>query len=135
MRKLLVLLLALAMTLGLGAYAFADDTTCELLEEDQKKVLEIKNIFLNEMVGDGNLTQEDVDAIYQDLENQVHHNAMRGLGFGIWLRDSEYAEELYDIMPHKEQGLHGGYGSQDSEGNYRDNRPSKGHGHRGGRHN
>jgi len=135
MKKTLVLILVLAMLMGLSVYAFADDTTCDLLEEDQKKVLEIKNIFLNEMVGDGHLTQEEVDAIYQDLENQVHHNAMRGLGFGIWLKDSEYAEELYDIMPHKDQGLHSGYNFQDSDENYRDNRPMKGHGHRGGRHN
>ena len=135
MKKLFLLVLALMMVMGLSVYAFADDEVCELSQEDYAKVLIVKSIFLGEKVNDGTLTQDEADAIYADLEEQVHNNAMRGLGFGQWLRDSEYADDLYEIMPHKGQGMRQGYGSQEGQGSQTGERPMNGKGHRGGRNN
>jgi len=121
MKKLLMLMVVFTMVVGMGAFVYADDV-CDLSEEDQAKVLSVKSAFLGEKVADGTLTQEQADAMYADLVNQVHNNTLRGLGFGSWLRDSEYADDLESIMPHK----NGGTG----------NRPMDGTGHRrGGRNN
>ena len=128
MKKLLVLLMAGVMVMSVSVFAFAD-TTCELSEEDQVKVLSVKNVFLAEKLEAGEIDQEVYDRIQTDLENQEQNNAMRGLGFGIWLRDSEYVDELADIMPHKNMG--NGY----NDGNHTGERPLNGQGHRGGNRN
>ncbi len=122
MKKMLVLLMAGVMVMSVSVFAFAD-TTCELSEEDQEKVLNVKNIFLAEKLDADEIDQEVYDRIRTDLENQAQNNAMRGLGFGIWLRDSEYADDLEGIMPHKNAGNHTG------------ERPLNGQGHRGGNRN
>ena len=101
MKKLVTLLLAFTMIIGVGAYAFADETVCELSEEDQVYMLSVKSQFLGDKVTDGTLTQEEANALYSDLENQLQKGSLKGLGFGVWLRGSEHAEKTSDIMPHK----------------------------------
>lgn len=105
MKKIIILVLALGMILSLGAYVFADDDICELSDEEYAKVLSIKEAFLEEKVSDGTITQDEADEIYADLESQSRNRALRGLGFGAWLRDSEYADVLYEIMPRKGSSL------------------------------
>lgn len=104
MKKLMMLVLVFTMVVGLGAFAYAD-TACDLSEEEQAQVLSVKSLFLGEKVADGTLTQAEADDMYDALVNQTQGNTLRGLGFGSWLRDSEYAEELNEIMPHKNEGL------------------------------
>ncbi|MCH4887272.1 hypothetical protein EZV73_06800 [Acidaminobacter sp. JC074] len=135
MKKILLLVLSMIMVMGLSVYAFAEDDICELSEEDYAKVLSVKSIFLGEKVTEGTLTQAEADAIYEDLENKVRNNTMRGLGFGQWLRESDYADDLYEIMPHKNQGMHQGSHSQDGQGCQSGERPMNGRGYRGGRNN
>jgi hypothetical protein len=101
MKKLVTLLLALTMVIGVGVFAFADDVVCDLSEEDQAYMLSVKSQFLGDKVIEGTISQETADALYSDLEKQVHNSSLRGLGFGVWLRASEYAEEALEIMPHK----------------------------------
>lgn len=113
MKKIIILVLALGMILSLGAYVFADDDTCELSDEDYAKVLSIKEAFLEEKVSDGTITQDEADEIYADLENQTRHS-LRGLGFGAWLRDSEYADVLYEIMPRNGFNLGRGRGCRNN---------------------
>lgn len=116
-----MMVLVLTMVMGLGVFVYADDV-CDLSEEEQALVLSAKSAFLGEKVADGTLTQEQADAMYTDLLNQAHNRTLKGLGFGSWLKDSEYADDLSTVMPHK----NGGMGS----------RPLDGTGHkRGGRNN
>lgn len=103
MKKIVVLVLALAMTVGLGAYVFAEevetDYICQLTDEQQAYMLEVKEAFLTEIVADGEITQAEADEILAELKENTRTRSMRGLGFGIWLRDSEYADDFYDMMP------------------------------------
>ena len=132
MKKLLTLLLALTMVIGVGVYAFADDVVCELSEEDQAYMLGVKSQFLGEKVTDGTLTQDEANALYADLENQVHNRSLKNSGFGVWLRDSEYADKAAEIMPHKNAN---GDGEQPLDGTgHQGNRSLDGSGQRG-RHN
>ena len=132
MKKLITLLLALTLVIGVGAYTFADDDVCELGEEDQAYMLSVKSHFLGEKVADDTITQEEADALYEDLVNQVHNRSLRGLGFGAWLRESEYADKAAEIMPHK-NGFGDGERHLDGTG-HQGNRKLDGSGH-GGRHN
>lgn len=121
MKKLVTLLLALTMIIGMGAYAFADDVVCELSEEDQAYMLGVKSKFLGEKVADGTITQPQADILFTDLENQLRKGSLKGLGFGVWLRESEYAEKALEIMPHK-NGLGDGERNLDGTGSHRGNR-------------
>ena len=125
MKKLVALLLALTMVIGMGAYAFADDVVCELSEEDQAYMLGVKSQFLGEKVTDGTLTQDEADDLYSDLVNQVHNGSLKGLGFGVWLSESEYADKALEIMPHK-NGFGDGERNLDGTGSHRGNRSLNG---------
>lgn len=107
MKKLMTLLLIGTLVLAGSAYAFADDTTtCELDPEVYEKVLAIKDEFIAEKVADGTLTAEEASAILEALSTQSGHDELRDLGFGIWMQENGYMDELFDLLPHKGNGSH-----------------------------
>lgn len=116
MKKLVTLLLIGTLVIAGSVYAFADETVvCELDPEVAEKVLEIKDEFLAAKVNDGTLTQAEADAIEAVLETREGHDELRDLGFGIWLQENDYMDELYDILPRK------GGRDMDKGGSYRGN--------------
>lgn len=132
MKKLITLLLALTLVIGLGVYAFADDEVCELSEEDQTYMLGVKSQFLGEKVKDKTISQDEADALYGELVDQVHNRSLRALGFGAWLRESKFADKASEIMPHR-NGFATSERPLDGTG-HQGNRKFDGSGH-GGRHN
>lgn len=95
MKKMIVICLALVMILSLGAYAFADHSF-NGSEKDQEEILLIQEVFLEDQVTQGILTQDQADEMYLELA-QGNHHVLRGLGFGLWLRESDFV----DLMPHR----------------------------------
>jgi len=151
MKKVLILLMVVTMVFGVSVYAFADDTTeatvCEISPEYVERFLEIKTEFINGKVADGTLDAELASTMLKELETQTGHDTLMDLGFGIWLRDSEYAEEALDILPHKnmstrgydgerlenclEDGTHRNFTDEEFEA-YKAEHQNKGFGHRNG---
>lgn len=104
MKKIMTVLLIATMVLAGSVFAFAD-TTCELDPEVYDQVLAIKVEFLEAKVADGTLTQAEADLIQENLNNQTGQDELVALGYGIWLNDSGYMDDLYDVLPHKNMGL------------------------------
>lgn len=104
MKKIITLLLIGTMVLAGSVFAFAD-TTCELDPEVYEQVTAIKVEFLEAKVADGTLTQEEADAIQVNLDNQTGQDELMSLGYGIWLNESGYMDELSEVLPHKNMGL------------------------------
>jgi hypothetical protein len=100
MKRIAVIILILALITTISVYAFADEDVCELNEDEHIHMLSVKSQFLGHKITQGILSQDEADKIYTELQNKVHNHSMRGLGFGIWLKESKYAE---DIMPHKNE--------------------------------
>ena len=111
MKKIIVLIVALVMVLSIGLYVFADEETygCGLSEDDWEKMIEVKTEFLAEQVKAGDLTQEEADELMASFKNN-ETGVFRGFGFGYWMRDSEYADDMYDIM--ENNGSRGGCGGR-----------------------
>jgi hypothetical protein len=101
MKKVLVLLVVSAMVLSGSVLAFADETTCELPEEVALHLLEVKEAFLSDLVAEGVMDQGEADELYATLFAREGKETLKTLGFGAWLQESEYAEIIFDILPHK----------------------------------
>jgi hypothetical protein len=87
-----------------------------LLTEDQIAVLqEVKEVFLSEKVAEGVLSQEEADAIMDEILSREEHEALKDLGFGRWLRDSDYFDTVSEFMP-RANGQMKGEGSRDGLG-------------------
>jgi len=113
MKKLMALLIVTTLMLGLGMTVFADDEVCELSPEVSERLLEIKSEFINEKVLDGTLESDTAAAMLEALETNTGNQTLRGLGFGSWLRESDYFEEVFDLMPHKNEDYRASNGNQD----------------------
>lgn len=123
MKKLMVLLIVTTMVFGFGMTVFADDTeVCELSPDLVERMLVIKEAFITEKLADGTLDVKTAAEMSEALSTQTALQPLRGLGFGLWLRDSEYAEEMLELMPHNNRGTRSGRGfrsencSEDGEG-------------------
>ncbi|MBI9013290.1 MAG: hypothetical protein JEZ08_13740 [Clostridiales bacterium] len=126
MKKLLIVLMVATMIFGVSVYAFADDTdttVCEVSPEYVERFLEIKTEFINQLVADGTLDEDTAAVMLSTLETQTGSDTLKDLGFGVWLRDSEYAEEVLDILPHKNMGMRASFGQKSGncleDGTYR----------------
>lgn len=115
MKKLLALLIVVTLMFGIGITAFADDEVCELSPEVSERLLEIKSEFIAEKVLDGSLDSESAEQMLAALETNSGNHTLRGLGFGSWLRESEYFDEVFDLMPNKNAGSRGSC-SEDGNG-------------------
>ncbi len=134
MRKLMVLLLVATMMLGIGMTAFADDTeVCELSPELADQMLVIKEAFITEKIADGTLDAETAAVMLEGLDSRTGSGTLRGLGFGAWLRDSEYADDILELLPHKNMGSRTGFATR-SENCTEDGESHRGYG-RGHRNN
>ena len=109
--------ISVAVILG-GVFAFADETVvddCLLTDENYEILLEVKTAFLNEKVSEGLLTETEAAVILENMTLRSGQSDLRDLGFGRWLRTSDYADLVSEIMPHKNAGTKGngqGFGSK-----------------------
>ena len=95
--------ISVAVILG-GVFAFADETVagdCLLTDENFEILLEVKTAFLNEKVSEGLLTETEAALILENLKLRSGQSDLRDLGFGSWLRTSDYGDLVSEIMPHK----------------------------------
>ena len=105
MKKIISLLIVATMIFGVSVFAFADEATvCEVNPEFADRFLEIKTDFIEEKVADGTLDPEEAKVMLEALNTDTGNETLMGLGFGLWLRDSEYADEINGILPHKNMG-------------------------------
>lgn len=125
MKKLIALLLISSMVLAGGLMVFADEVVereCVLSEDQMNLMLEVKTAFLNEKVSEGVISQDEADVLLKAVASRENNNALKDLGFGQWVRSSEYAENLESFLPHKnlgskEKGLGRGQGKGLGRGN------------------
>lgn len=126
MKKLIALLLISSMVLAGGLMVFADEVVereCVLSEDQMSLMLEVKTAFLNEKVSEGTISQDEADVLLNAVASRENNNALKDLGFGQWVRSSEYAETLESFLPHKNVGSKGkGLGQGQGKGLGRGNR-------------
>ncbi len=118
MKKLLIVLMVATMVFGVSVYAFADDTdttVCEISPEYVERFLEIKTEFVNQLVAEGTLDEDTAAAMLSTLDARTGSDTLKDLGFGVWLRDSEYSDELLDILPHKNMSTRGSFGQRSGD--------------------
>ena len=102
MKKVISLILLVTMVIGMGAMVYADtETVCELDPEVWATMFELKKDFLADQVSEGILTQIEADELVKALEAKEGIGVLRELSFGIWLKDSDKYDEVYDLLPHK----------------------------------
>jgi hypothetical protein len=110
MKKLMMVMVISVAIIAGGVFAFADEretNECLLSDEDIAIMTEVKTVFLNEKVSEGLVTEAEAAAILENLAQRSGQSELRDLAFGRWLRTSEYAEVVSDIMPHKNEGTKG----------------------------
>lgn len=92
MKRTLTSLLLGVMILGGSMTTLAD--TCSLDEEAYQEVTSIKDQFIDELLDEGDILEEEADFIAENFIKQSGQDHLMALGFTDWLKKHNYTDTL-----------------------------------------
>lgn len=116
MKKIFFTVLVLAMAIGGASVALAADLTDEEVVAHHEEMLKIKEERLDELVDEGNITQEEADEFIQKMEERFEagdcDGAAEGLGNGIFSGSGKGMGRGIGLADGSGSGLGRGYGCE-----------------------